>query len=60
MKKRVRKVQKRYRVAGGKESFVLGFLFLKPALSLSKGIKTKEKNTVFKQFNLQCYIENFT
>ena len=33
MKSRVRNEQKRCRVAGGKESFVLYFLFLEPALS---------------------------
>ena len=60
MKTRVRNEQKRCSVAGMEESFILDF-FVSGACPelLSKGIKTKEKNTVVEPFNLRIYFENF-
>ena len=47
MKTRMRNEQKRYRVAGGEESFVVDFLFLEPVLSFCRRVSREKKNTQF-------------
>jgi len=61
MKMRMRKLQKRYRVASWGR-IVCSLFFVSGACPelLPKGIKTKEKHTVVEPFNLRIYFENFT
>ena len=39
--------QKRCRIAGGEESFVLGFLFLEPVLSFCRRVSRQKQNIQF-------------